>query len=207
MIDPLLAAYVTFTILFVVTPGATTALVIRNTLAGGPAAGLAAAAGAAVGNASHATAAGLGMAILLARWPAALQGLRVAGAVYLAWLGLVSVGRMLGRGRSGAALDVATAAPGRHASVREGITVNLLNPAIPSFYLAVVTSFVPAHAPMWYFAGLAAFHVGTAFLVHSLWALAFGRLRAVFRHPTAQRTLEGLTGLALLALAARVLMP
>ena len=45
-LDPLLIAYLSFTFLLAVTPGATTAVVVRNTLAGGRGAGFAAAAGA-----------------------------------------------------------------------------------------------------------------------------------------------------------------
>ena len=86
-----LAAYVSTTALLVLTPGSTTAVVIRNTLAGGGRYGLATAAGAAVGNTVHAVAAGVGLAWLLQRWPAAVMTLRLAGAAYLAWLGLSSL--------------------------------------------------------------------------------------------------------------------
>ena len=58
------------------------------------AAGLAAAAGAAVGNSTHATAAGLGLALVFARWPIAMTALRIAGAMFLAWLGMLSLYRV-----------------------------------------------------------------------------------------------------------------
>ena len=53
--DPLYAAFLSFTFVFVATPGATTAVVVRNTLDGGRRAGLFAALGAACANATHAT--------------------------------------------------------------------------------------------------------------------------------------------------------
>jgi threonine/homoserine/homoserine lactone efflux protein len=209
-LDPLLIAYLTFTAMLVVTPGSTTAVVVRNTLRGGRTAGLAAAAGAAVGNTSHAAAAGLGLAVVFARWPAALMLLRIGGAIYLAWLGLNSVYRVVTQHDGGLQMLGAVtgrAADDRHGgSFRQGLAVNLLNPAIATFYLIVVPSFLPSGAPQWYFAFLAALHVGLAFACHGVWAVALDSLRRLFRPPLARRMLEAATGIALLALAARVLV-
>jgi threonine/homoserine/homoserine lactone efflux protein len=203
-VDPLLAAYLAFTFLLVVTPGATTAVVIRNTLAGGTRAGLTAAAGAAVGNSSHAVAAGVGVAMLVARRPDLLAILRFAGAVYLLWLGVRSLWAAARLPDGG----VRPPPSGRRGhggpSFREGITVNLLNPAIASFYLAVVPSFVPAGAPRGWFAVLAACHVLMALACHSAWAVALDRLGGLFERPAARRLLQAGTGVALLALAGRV---
>ena len=208
--DPLLLTYLTFTVMLVVTPGSTTAVVVRNTLRGGRTAGLAAAAGAAVGNTSHATAAGLGLAVVFARWPAALMLLRVSGAIYLAWLGLNSMYRVATQADGGLQMIGTDAEPGadglRGGSFRQGLAVNLLNPAIATFYLIVVPSFLPAGAPQRYFALLAAMHIALAFTCHGVWAVALDALRRLFHPPLARRVLEGATGIALLALAARVLI-
>lgn len=208
---PSLLTYFAFTVLLVATPGSTTAVVVRNTLTGGRAAGLAAAAGAAVGNTSHATAAGLGLAVVFARWPPGLMLLRVAGAMYLAWLGAVSLYRVAGRADGGVPLaeagDVRAERPDqRRGSFRQGLLVNLLNPAIATFYLIVVPSFVPGDAPRGSFAALAAIHVALALTCHGVWAVALDRLRRLFHPPRARRVLEGATGMALLALAVRVLV-
>jgi threonine/homoserine/homoserine lactone efflux protein len=209
-LDPLLFAYLTFTVMLVVTPGSTTAVVVRNTLRGGRTAGLAAAVGAAVGNTSHATAAGLGLAVVFARWPAALMLLRVSGAIYLAWLGLNSIYRVATQADGGLEMLGSDANRGasnlRGGSFRQGLAVNLLNPAIATFYLIVVPSFLPAGAPQWYFALLAAMHIALAFTCHGVWAVALDSLRRLFRPPLARRVLEAATGIALLALAARVLI-
>ena len=92
-------AFLAVTAVFVVTPGSTTAVVVRNTLAGGHRAGLSAALGAAAANSTHATLAGLGLWVLVGRWPALLDAIRVAGAAYLAWLGLQSLMRAWPRPR------------------------------------------------------------------------------------------------------------
>lgn len=202
---PVLLPYVLFTAVLVLTPGATTAVIIRNTLAGGRRAGLTAALGAALANSSHALAAGLGLALVIARFPSVLGLLRLAGGVYLGWLGVSSLRRVA---RTPAYVGVDLAAPGGPppSSFREGLAVNLLNPAIATFYLVVVPSFLPAGASPWYFAAFAALHVGMAFTCHGVWALALDRVRAFFRRAAARRALEAATGIALLALAARVLM-
>jgi threonine/homoserine/homoserine lactone efflux protein len=210
-VDPLLLAYLSFTFILVVTPGSTTAVVVRNTLACGRSAGLAAAAGAAAANTSHATAAGLGLAVVFARWPLALAALRMAGAAYLAWLGLTSLHRVAKFPDGGVQMlsdrPYERVSSNQHrGSFRQGFTVNILNPAIATFYLLVVPSFLPSGAPRWYFAILAAIHVALAFVCHGLWAVGLDRVRRFFRRPLSRRLLECATGLALIALAFRVLL-
>jgi threonine/homoserine/homoserine lactone efflux protein len=206
-VDPLFIQYFVYTLILVVTPGSTTAVVVRNALEGGRTAGLAAATGAAMGNTSHATAAGLGLAVVFARWPLALSVLRFAGAGYFAWLGLVSLYRS-SRAGGGFAIAVgdgsAAAFHQTTQSFREGFAANILNPSIVSFYLLIVPSFLPAGAPRWYFAALAAVHIALAFTCHGLWAIFFARLRRLFQPPAARRLLEAATGIALIALAAKV---
>jgi threonine/homoserine/homoserine lactone efflux protein len=209
-VDPLLVAYLTFTTILVITPGSTTAVVVRNTLTGGRAAGLAAAAGAAVANSTHATAAGLGLAVVFARWPAALAAIRLGGALYLGWLGAVSVYRGLTQADGGIRLSRPEDERGsvrdvQTGSFRQGLILNLMNPTIITFYLVVVPTFLPRGATAWYFAGLALYHVGLAIICHSIWALGLDQLRLIFHAPRPRRVLEGATGVALLGLAARVL--
>jgi threonine/homoserine/homoserine lactone efflux protein len=200
-------AYLAVTTVLVLTPGSTTAVVVRNTLAGGHRAGLVAALGAALGNATHATAAGLGIWVLLGRWPGVLDAVRLGSAGYLAWLGARSLLRAWRHADGGVRMAAATerrATLGHHPSFVEGLTVNLLNPAIIAFYLAVVPTFIPPLPPRGYFAVLAATHVGMAFACHFAWASALHALGRFFARPGARRTLEILTGVALIWLAARV---
>jgi threonine/homoserine/homoserine lactone efflux protein len=210
-VDPLLLAYLSYTTLLVVTPGSTTAVVVRNTLSGGRPAGLSAAAGAAMANSSHATAAGLGLAVVFARWPLALVALRFAGGGYLAWLGVTSLYRAIKYADGG--LPMMTAVTGarptasqRRGSFRQGFTVNILNPAIATFYLVVVPSFLPTGAPRSYFAVLAAFQIVLALTCHAMWAVGLERLRRLFHRPASRRLLEGATGVALIGLAVRVFL-
>ncbi|MGE3889054.1 MAG: LysE family translocator, partial [Vicinamibacterales bacterium] len=175
---------------------------------GGHRAGLAAALGAALANSTHATLAGLGLWALVGRWPAALDAIRLGGAAYLAWLGLKSLARVWPHRVTPPAPARADGAPGatgvHHPSFVEGLTLNLLNPAVISFYVAVVPTFVPAPPPRFYFAALAATHVSMALACHSAWATAFHVLRRIFARPVVRVGFELTTAAALLWLAARV---
>ncbi len=199
-------AYLAFTAVLVATPGATTAVVVRNTLAGGRPAGLAAALGAAAGNATHAVAAGLGLAVLVARSPDWLAAVRVIGALYLGWLGARSLVRAVCLHDGGLPFleggPMAFTPSDLGPSLREGLVVNLLNPAIVTFYLVAVPTFVPAGSSRGYYVLLAASHVLMALLFHAAWAAGLDRVRRSLARPMARRWLEGVTGTALVVLAA-----
>jgi threonine/homoserine/homoserine lactone efflux protein len=210
VIDPDLAAYVMFTTLLVATPGSSTAVVVRNVLAGGRRQGLAAAAGAAIGNTTYALLSGLGLAAVFARSPRAFVMVRIAGTVYLAVLGLRSLaaawrarpavlpGAVEAPGTRGAASDI-------RSGLTQGLATNLVNPAIVTFYLAVVPTFLNGTAMLTpRYALFAAIQVTMAFAFHSAWVLGLHAMRAFWSRPHARRALETVTGVALLTLALRV---
>lgn len=202
-----LTTYVWLTAALVITPGATTAVVASNTLASGWRGGLGAAAGAALGNSTHATLAGLGAAVLLARSPIAMHAVRIAGGLFLLWLALSSARRLFtGHALPGASALPASADRAVHHAWREGLSVNLLNPAIITFYLTVVPSFLPSPAPRGRYVLLSAIHVTMAFAMHAVWVGSLHRLRTFFQQPAARLALEALTTVAMAALAWRVLV-
>lgn len=203
--DPLFAAFLTFTFVFVATPGATTAVVVRNALDGGRRAGLQAALGAAVANATHASVAGLGGAALLTAWPGSLQAIRVAGGGYLAYLGLRGLWEWLAQGAAPPAMPSAAQPTSSHHSFVEGLSVNLLGPVILTFYLVVVPTFIRPSWPRGAYVVLAACHVAMAFACHSAWVLGLDRLRHVLQRRGPRRLLGLATSVALLLLALRVL--
>jgi threonine/homoserine/homoserine lactone efflux protein len=195
-------AYLFVTFVLVATPGAATAVVLRNAVAGGWRFGVSTAVGAAIGNSTHAAAAGLGLALLFQRWPVALLALRIGGGLYLAWLGVRNVRRALGRPQA----SLVGAADGAEASTSDsplgqGLLASLLNPPIVVFYLVVVPTFVPPGAGLAAFALLAAIHVSMAFVCHCSWAVAFGRVRGLVRRSGRVRFLEMGAGVVLIYLA------
>ncbi len=201
--DASLVAYTSITAVLVITPGATTAVVVDHALASGWRGGVRTAAGAAMGNTTHATVAGLGAAVLLAASPVALSLVRLAGGLFLVWLAWNSARRLFSAAPGASMPSTPHLPPAR--AIRDGLTVNLLNPAIMTFYLTVVPSFMPRGATAGRYVGLAAIHVGLAFVVHCAWAVSLDRLRSTLEQPGAKRLLNALTTVAMLVLAARVL--
>ena len=196
MTPALMAAYVVTAFALVATPGATTTVVIRQALRAGVRGGSSAAAGAALGNCTHASLAGLGVTVLARRWPPLLFVLGAGGGLYLCWLGLTSIGRGLRGDRS---IMPAASPQDSRSSFRAGLTVTLLNPSAVTFYLAVLPSFMPAGSGVGMFAVLALIHITMALACHNLWAVMFSRLSSFFRSAASVRWLDLVTGAALLA--------
>ncbi len=176
---------------------------MRNTIAAGARGGFAAAAGAATGNTTQAIVAGIGVAVIFSQWPMAATAVRAAGAAFLIWLGIKSLTRNSSRLNIPGSIERARPSP--RESYREGLLINLLNPAITIFYAAVVPSFMPADAPRGHYAWLAGAHVAIAFLCHASWAVAFHVLRRHAEHPAARRLLDTATGLVLIGVAIQVM--
>lgn len=209
-LDPSFFAYLSLTFILVVTPGSTTAVVVRNTLEGGRRAGYVTALGAALANTTIAIACGLGVSVLLALWPQSLAAIKIAGALFLAFLGVSSLWRAWHQPDGGIRMspDPGSAPQRSHAGAYfgDGLAINLLSPVIISFYLSVVPTFIPAGASRLYYPLLASSHVGLALLCHSAWATGLDAMRRWFIAPWTRRALQTATGLALIGLAIRVLL-
>jgi len=200
--------YLGITALLVLTPGMSTALVLRNTAEGGRRAGLLTAAGIALGNSTWAVAAVVGLAALLNRHPSALTATRVAGIACLAWLGVRSLQRAwtlrFDRMAAGSVPPPHRRAPRAGTMVGEGMVTNILNPSIPAFYLGTVSQFVaPGPGFVMTMALLGSIHVFMAFVCHSAYSIAFGRVVLALTSRGREWVLHAVTGLALIALAAQ----
>ena len=91
--------FVAVTVPLVLSPGVSTAVVLRNSVAGGVRAGLQTAVGANVGSLCYGLLAAAGVSLALQRWPSAWLALRIGGTLYIAWLGLQSLWRVADGGR------------------------------------------------------------------------------------------------------------
>jgi threonine/homoserine/homoserine lactone efflux protein len=203
-------AYLSLTFVFAITPGATTAMVVSHTLAGGRKRGLLTSLGALTANATQATLAVAGVSALIVKWPEALYLLKIGGALFLAWCGFKSLRRAIG----GAPTPIHDALAGvkDHESARpfhEGFMVNMLNVSITSFYIGVVPNFLH---PGTMFSGvgglilLYAAHILIAFSCHVFWITLFFQARALFTRERPRRLLDATFGVLLIALAIRIVM-
>jgi threonine/homoserine/homoserine lactone efflux protein len=127
-----------------VLPGLDMAFVLGSTLAGGRRRGFAALAGIVAGGVCHVVMTALGISVLLELVPGAFNALLLAGALYIAWIGLSLM-------RSDAAPAMRPDAPRRShaATFRQGMLTCLLNPKAYLFMLAIFPQFLrPEYGPI-----------------------------------------------------------
>lgn len=141
MVDlAVLPGFLVAAVLITLAPGPDNAYITAVALDRGVRAGVLCAAGMALGMAVHVLATAFGLALLLRSNPAAMDVLRLGGALYLAWL---AVNTLRSARRSG---------PRSHAKVRGGrivrraVLTNLTNPKVILFFSAFLPQFVrPGH--------------------------------------------------------------
>jgi len=200
-----LLAFFGVSALVIVTPGQDTALTIRSALVGGRRAGVSTALGVSSGQAVWTLAASAGItALLLASEPAFLA-IKVAGAIYLVFLG----GQMLVHALRRSGLRVDTVGSGGNLSpakaYRQGVVSNLGNPKMAVFFTSLLPQFAPEAGPRFatFLAlGLCFCAMTAAWL--TAYALAVARAKTVFERPRIRRVVDVLTGAVLVALGLRL---
>jgi threonine/homoserine/homoserine lactone efflux protein len=200
-------AFVGVAALVIVTPGPDTALTVRNALLGGRAAGMATAAGVALGLAVWTAAASAGIAALLVASEPAFLAVKLAGAAYLVILGGQTLLHALrGRGDQHADGDGGRTRRLRPAAaLRQGILNDLGNPKIAVFFTTLLPQFAPADGPA--FLTLLAFGLlfcAMTFAWLCAYSVAVARAGDALRRPRIRRALDAVMGAALVALGVRV---
>ena len=205
LFDPQVIAFTLVAALLTVSPGADTFLVVRNTLRGGREDGWATVAGICSGLFVHALLSALGVSALLAHSAAAFLALKIAGAFYLAWLGIQSL-RAAARGPAAVEPGGVPAARVPAArSFREGFLTNLLNPKVIVFYLALLPQFLsPGDAVLAKSLLLTAIHFVQGILWLGFVAWGVDRSRHFFLRPALRRAMDALCGTILVALGLRL---
>lgn len=127
-------------LLVAITPGPGIFYVAARTLAGGRTEGLASSFGTGVGGLVHVIAGAVGISALVMASAEAFTLLKIAGALYLIWLGL----KTWREARIVEPTGVETTGAGR--PFREGILVEALNPKTAVFFLAFIPQFVDPSA-------------------------------------------------------------
>lgn len=150
------AAFVLASFVLAITPGPGVAYVVTRSIAQGRRAGLASVLGVALGNFGNAVGAALGLALVFAAAPTAFVGVKLAGAAYLAFLGVSA----LRADEATKAREATPASEGR--LVRDGFLVALLNPKTALFCAAFLPQFAGASAGAGRSIALAAVFVGIA---------------------------------------------
>lgn len=129
----------------VMLPGLDLAYVLGSSLAGGRAQGQVAVLGMVTGGMVHVTVGALGLAAVINYLPGLFNGILIAGAAYIAWIGL-----SLLRSASAFGQQLPDAAPSSWRTFRRALLTNLLNPKAYLFMLAIFPQFLkPEYGALW----------------------------------------------------------
>jgi threonine/homoserine/homoserine lactone efflux protein len=196
-------SFLGFATVLVLIPGPDFAVVTKNTLAAGRRRGWWSAAGVSCSNAVQGGAAAAGLGALVLRVEPLFQAIRWAGIGYLVLLGVQSI-RSAVRGEY--ATDPASALrPGQALTGwRQGFLSNITNPKVLVFYLAVLPQFLGRDAPIGTLVLFAMSHAVLSLLYLTVLVTGLHRVRAVLSRRRTRRTLDALTGTALLGFGARL---
>ncbi|MDQ2952372.1 MAG: LysE family translocator [Chloroflexota bacterium] len=201
MIDARFLAGLGVLVLVTMSPGTDMALVARVTVSHGRRAALLTTLGICSGLLVHAAASALGLSVILATSAEAFTLVKLAGAIYLGYLGIRSVRDSFRRASPAAGTRAAKSG----ASFLQGLLNNVLNPKVAVFYLTFLPQFIdPAGsvlAQSLLFAVAHAF-MGIAWL--SAYAYVLARMSALFAREGVHRWLERVTGAVLIALGVRL---
>jgi RhtB (resistance to homoserine/threonine) family protein len=198
------APFLLISVLLILIPGPDTAIVTKHALLAGRRGGVFASVGVATGLAIWTLAAAVGVAAVLRASEVAFLALKIAGAIYLVWMGI-----QLLRDRSTLAPGVGgNGTPRRGAAkkaLRQGLLSDLSNPKIAVFFTSFLPQFV--HGDSHGFASLLV--LGSIFCVLTLlWLLFYGMLvghgSTVLRRPAVRRALDRFTGVVLVAFGIRL---
>ena len=197
-----LGPFLVISVLLILIPGPDTAVVTKNALLGGRRLGISAAVGVSLGLVVWTSAAALGIAALLKASDVAFNALKIAGAVYLVWIGV----QML-RSRNTPPPSSAPPAGRGHTvkALRQGLLSDLGNPKIAVFFTSFLPQFV--HGTGSPFAPLLV--LGGIFAVLTLaWLAAYGaavgHASDFIRRPRVRKSLDRFTGVVLVGFGVRL---
>ena len=186
-------------------PGPTTVMVLRSGSQGGRRYARATALGVTSSTAVHVALGAAGLGALLLRHAALASSLRVAGAVYLSYLGGRILHGLLSGSRT-AAVDAGTDVDGHswRRGFREGFLTNLLNPKVTLLYLALFGQLTGWAASTRWIILLALVFVGQSLGYWLLFATLTSSMRFRRLWCRSSRLTEGLFGVLLIAFGVRL---
>ena len=197
-------AFAVASVILIVIPGPSVLFTVGRALAYGRRTALATVFGNAAGNYLVASCVAVGVGTLVQRSAQVFLAVRLAGALYLIWLGVQAI-----RKRASVAEAFAAGAPGRsdRRAVREGFLVGVTNPKTYILFGAVLPQFVDraaGHVPVQMLV-LALISIAIGLVSDTTWALAADGLRAWFaRSPRRFALVGGAGGLAMIGVGISV---
>jgi threonine/homoserine/homoserine lactone efflux protein len=201
-----LLAFALLALAIIVVPGPSVLFIVGRALSVGRRAALATVVGNSMGEYAQATGVALGLGVVLAQSEAAFTIVKLAGAGYLAYLGIQTIRRCRSLALPATRSDLPH---DDRRALREGLIVGLTNPKTTVFFVAVLPQFVTrteaAVAVPIQMLLLALVFTAIALVSDSLWALGASQARSWFvRSPRRLERLSGAGGCVMIGLAAQL---
>ncbi len=199
-----LSGYALASFILIVIPGPSVLFVVGRALAYGRRTALATVCGNSAGNYVVAVCVAVGIGTLVQRSAELFTAVKLAGALYLIWLGIQAFRR---RGTLAGAFAAAAPARSDQRAVREGFLVGVTNPKALILFGAVLPQFVDraaGHVPVQMLL-LSGVSIGIGLVSDSMWGVAASRLRSWFaRSPRRFAMVGGAGGLAMIGVGVTV---
>jgi threonine/homoserine/homoserine lactone efflux protein len=138
---PDLALFLAASAALTIAPGPDNLQVLARGISQGRVAGVVAALGFAVGCLLHTALAALGIAAALRASPVAFDAIRIAGGVYLIWIGIQAL-----RARGAFSLSKESGDARKWAIFRQSVLGNVMNPKVTLFFLVFLPQFVDTNS-------------------------------------------------------------
>lgn len=196
-------------LLAAISPGPDFFVVMKNSLGFGRRVGTASALGVGSALVVHATYTILGLGVIIRDALFLFKAIQIAGAAYLAYLGISAIVASFRTGGHGIEFDVSEAPASAHAKslmkgFQDGFLTNLLNPKAVIFFLSIFSQFIHPDTPSWMrwvYGAEVSFAVGGWFVFLS-YGISSGAVRGVYRRGRAW--VDRFFGVVLIALAGKI---
>jgi len=185
-----LLAFAAAFFVFAASPGPDNMTILARTISHGAASGVAYGAGTVVGILIFLTLAAFGLSIIAAEMGIVMTILRYAGAAYLIWMGV----KLWTAAPVVPELQPASQRRGLLAIFATGVALNLGNPKMPLFYIALLPNVVGASLTLAHVAVLAAVILAVEVVVIGGHVILAGRARKLLRTPTVVRRVNRTAG-------------
>ena len=201
-----LMAFLAAAMLVTASPGPDNLMVLGVGMSRGRRQGMVFGLGCALGCLTHTLLASIGVSALLAASPTAFTVLKVAGGLYLVWLGIGAI-----RSRGGAKVDGAAALPDESLGrlFAKGLFANSINPKVVLFFLSFLPQFVVASQgnASWQTAQLGLVFTAQACVLFGLLGYFSGAVgKWLNRRPRAGLWLDRVAGTIFIALGLKLIL-
>lgn len=214
MLDQLVA-FTLVSVAVIVVPGPDLLLVLKNATRGGTRGAAFTALGVMTGNMVLAVISVAGLSALLLASPTLFAVVRIAGGIYLMYLGIQALRSYVKQRKVHAETTTPDPSPDPPATVadrpvisyRQGLICNLLNPKVAVFYVALIPQFyLPGFSDLGQQAVFAALFWGMGALWYVVLVGALSLLMKVIKSPKFSRIAEGVSGVALIGIGGYVML-